>query len=192
MKFPRGILVFSLLVLAVNGCGKDSNPASTGPAPLCASPSQSGVTTTGGGRLAMGSGFIYAEPVTISSSPTALSLSINLTELNPSTPVSGQFWVAIYDDNGANSPGNLLVAGNPQNVINGWNTVNVPNVILTATATTVYWLAVQTSSNTDFAPENASGNMGRYAYTWGTFPTTFPGALSPLSLNTEFYVSTCP
>jgi hypothetical protein len=193
MKSTRWFLILAGLGFILCSCGSNNNSSNntpSSPAPLCSNPSQSGVTTAGSGKLALGAGTIFAQPVTLTTSTTVISLSVYLTGLNTSTPNSGEAWAALYDDNGSNAPGNLLVASNPQNVVNGWNTFNVTN-IATSFLVTKYWEAFQFSNSSNFGPDNSSGGMLSAAYTWGVFPSSLP-SMSSVGLNVEAYVSTCP
>lgn len=191
MKTFKGLWVLVGLVFIVSGCGsKNASNSPSSPAPLCSNPSQSGVTTATSSSLALSGGNLYAEPVTLSSNATVISLSVYLTGFNASVTNSGQGWMALYNDNGSGAPGNLLITSNPQDVVNGWNSFTVTNVD-TYFLATKYWIAFQFSNSSNFGPDNSPGGLVSAAYTWGVFPDVFPSS-SATSLNIEAYVSTCP
>jgi len=76
---------------------------------------------------------------------TAVSISVYFTGGTGSSHVQ----LGLYDDDGdiPSKPGNLLATSISGNLIpNGWTTITIPNVNLTANTT--YWLAVNTDDNT--------------------------------------------
>ncbi len=193
MKNSNWALALCGAALFAAGCGSKTTPAPSSPsspAPLCASPSQQGVTTGFTANLFMSANTLYAQPVTLASTATAISVGAYLTPVS-SFSISGQVWLAVYNDNGSSAPGNLIVASVPQNAVTGWNTLDVTNLSLPAPSATTYWLALEQTGNTNTCPAVGSGNLRYVAYTWAAFPPAFPASTTS-SFTLEMVVNTCP
>ena len=189
-------LAFSFFLLLISLFAFACNPillTPKTPIPPCASPSETGVLTSNLGHIfGLGSGNLLAQAITLSAPTTAFSITVDLIGYG-SIPNTGQVWSAIYQDNGANAPGSLVGASNPQNVVTGLNALSLPNLALPASGSTIYWLTLQLSNNSNFAPENPASNIVMIApHSWGAFPSTFPASPTSFSACIEIYVSTCP
>lgn len=193
MKNSNWIWALSGLAFFAAGCGNNISPAPSSPsspAPLCASPSQHGVTTGFASNLFISTNTLYAQAVTLSSTATAMSVGVYLTPVT-SFSISGQVWLAVYNDNGSSAPGDLIVSSVPQNAVTGWNTLDVTNLSLPAPSATTYWLALEQTGDANVCPAVSSGNLHSATYTWAAFPPAFPSATTS-SFSLEMVVNTCP
>ncbi len=196
MRHFKWALAVCGAVIFAWGCGSNSNnnpaPSSpSSPAPLCSSPSQHGVTTGFNGNLYLGSNTIYAKPVTLASTATGISAAVSLTPFT-SYAISGQVWMAVYNDNGSGAPGDLIMSSVPQNAVTGWNTLDVTNITLPANTPTTYWVAMQQTGGYNLCPyDNAAGTLRYVTYTWAEFPPAFPSStLQTASM--QMVINTCP
>jgi hypothetical protein len=91
--------------------------------------------------------------------------------------VGGQVQVGLYDDDGnvPSKPGNLLATSTVTvKVVNGFTTINIPNVNLAANG--VYWLAVNTDDNTVGRTYNAGSKSSCFKSSgFGFMPDPFGG-----------------
>jgi hypothetical protein len=189
----KWILVFLAGSGLLYGCGKNINGNSTtGPKPLCSSPSQEGVTTILSSTSSDQAGYLYAQAITLTSSTTAIRLSIAVGQ----GPVSGQIRMGIYNDN-SNYPGNLVVDTIPQNVVaNSWINFDLPDIYLPQPSSpTLYWIVHQFSDNTS-VPNSGVGSGNWYLTAastgWGVLPQAFPGSAGHLAFLQSVYISACP
>ncbi len=67
-----------------------------------------------------------------------LSLPAILQSISVRSANAGTLQLGIYQDNGSNYPGNLLVQTGPMSVVAGWNTLPIPNTVVSPGT---YWLA---------------------------------------------------
>lgn len=105
-----------------------------------------------------------------------LSSSVTVTRMEVDFPSggSGEFNLAIYDDN-SGVPANVMVEGAPQSIAAGWNTMDIPSTTLNALAGP-YWLAVKCSGSFIIKCDGAQSGNQYYAFTYwnnGTFDSAF-------------------
>jgi hypothetical protein len=183
--------------LFFTGVGCSSTPATapttiTIPAPtatpFCSSPTNHGTTTDGSSDGQIGTPSLSGNPVTLVSGTTAISISFR-TGIAATTQPQGRF--AIYADNGANQPGNLVVKSAPTALAaNTWNTIPLPPTYLPAGT---YWI-ISLFPGTNSVMFNISG--GNYIYNnypWSEMPLVYPlgGAGTGAALISS-NMGTCP
>jgi hypothetical protein len=185
------IIHFALMALAASvilqACKGKTGPAGapyTPPAPLCASPSQLGQAVTSTTNTVINANYLIAVPVTVASATTAVSIAT----YSRSGAVTGQVRMGIYNDNGG-VPGNLVVQGNPVNLVSGgWATAALPNVYLPAAT---YWMCML-FSNTNLCYHDAGAGAYRWvSYDWAALPLAFPST-STSSNRLQLFMYTCP
>lgn len=184
---PLILLGAVLLFPACKGDTGAAGPtgASSVPAPLCTSPTASGVTVAGT-VFSTGSGWLIANKITLAAASTAVSISLNIG----SGAVTGQVRVGIYNDSGS-APSNLVAQSNPQILVaSSWNQVAITDTYLPAGT---YWLVFSLSNGANVTYVTSATNYYYCSYNWGVMPTTFPtGAFNNQSIVPSMYLSTCP
>jgi VCBS repeat-containing protein len=101
-----------------------------------------------------------------------------LTELEllfDDTTPTGKVRLGVYADNNGRA-GNLLLDAGEVNVANGWVSIN--GLSLPVTQNTYYWLAfnLQSTNRVRYQSRQATRSHYWYNYTYGTFPTQYPGS----------------
>ena len=156
----------------------------------CASPSIFGYNTTLGSSSTFGGGYFIFTRFALASGPETL------TTLQAYVASNNQdMRMAIYNDL-SGAPHTLLTQSNPQAVTVGWNTFPVPQVPLSAPAT--YWIGSVTDnygSGTGLSyktesPNPANGYEAGYSY--GPFPSTFPGGGGSWDYTIAYGARICP
>jgi len=142
--------------------------------------STSTVTVTGGARTTYtataggstgsgqaGSGYVFAFPVTLSSSGTVSSIGVNWAGTQ-----SGNVRVALYSA-GSGKPGSLLAesASTAMTTAAGWQDVPVSSYSAAAGA---YWISIQISSSKSVY--YVSGSRSWYVKSFGAFDSSWSGS----------------
>jgi hypothetical protein len=149
--------------------------------PVCASPSLYGFNTALGSSSTFGGGYLICTKFALASGPeTIQQLQVYVTS-NPA-----DVRMAIYTDNGGtpgstDAPLNLLTQSNSQVVtVGGYNTFQVPGVVLSAPAT--YWIAVVhdnfgSGMGLSYRQEGSPALQKGYelSSSFGPFPSTMSG-----------------
>ena len=193
-KLPIFLLVGCFaLSIGFNFIGCSSTPApaapAAAPAPLCASPTNFGLSSTSGLNYGIApTGSVWSDAITIVNGETVTSINLYVG----AGPVTGQVRYGIYVDNG-NVPGNLVYETTPQNIAaNSWNTASLPNIYLPATGSKVYWLAYQSSNGINSGYHASAGNANGTAWTYGVFPDSPAIGTGYTTYVDALYISACP
>src|SRR5262249_10085712 len=113
---------------------------------------------------------LVAQQASLSQAATIQSCSFYVTQ------ASGNLILGIYDASGPNGgAGNLMAQTNGFTPRTGWNKANVTAPVTLPAGS--YWLAYLPSDNgLGFEKENATGTACWRPYTYGSLPSSFPGA----------------
>lgn len=157
-------------------CNKDSG---TTPTIICQEITFSGNATSGytvwNGTFDSGNGNMMSSSQVTTSSASGALQSITIYMGTPASSPLNHIQVALYTNNGSNSPGTLLASSGSYTIIpNSWNTIPITGV--TISANTKYFLAFNLdSSTTQFGWNNTSAGISQWenTITFGTWPSSF-------------------
>jgi hypothetical protein len=178
------LLLMLPAIIVVSQGSQNTQSQAAGPITVTA-----GATSSNGNYVSGKNNQLSATKVTTGAQAGTLqNISIYVYRVNNSPRNHVQ--VALYADNGANAPGNLIASSQSQvAVARSWNTFAVGGS-LPVTANTNYWLVFNVDgSNTQLSWANGSGKSVTHSNTtFGTWPVTFGSVNSTTTKPYAFYM----